>query len=209
MGSKKKKEELYLYPVWVRVWHGVNALSIISLIVTGISMQYASVDNQIIKFENAVLAHNIFGVLTVFNYMFFWIANMLTKNGRAYIFNIKGLLDRLILQSKYYMFGYFKGEPKPFPLTKKEKFNPLQKLAYTGTMYVFVPLVIITGIALLYPEMILENIFGLNGIQVTAITHASVGFLISIFLIIHLYVASVGKHPLKNYRSIVSGYHEV
>ena len=202
------KHKIYLYPKWVRIWHGLNALAIIFLIVTGISMQYSSVDYPKIRFDRAVYLHNIFGVITAFNYVYFLIANLLTGNAKAYIFNMKGLGERLFLQSKYYLFGYFKGEPKPFPITKKEKFNPLQKLAYTTAMYFFVPLVILTGIGLLFPDIIFERFLNLSGIQVTAIIHASMGFLISIFLAIHLYVASVGKSPLRNYRSIVTGYHE-
>lgn len=202
------KHKIYLYPKWVRIWHALNALAIIILIITGMSMQYSSVDYPKIRFDQAVYLHNIFGVLTTFNYLYFLISNLMTGNAKAYIFNMKGLADRLILQSKYYMFGYFKGEPKPFPISKKEKFNPLQKLAYTGTMYFLVPLVILTGVGLLFPDIIFEQFMNLSGIQVTAVTHASMGFLISVFLVIHLYVASVGKNPLKNYRSIITGYHE-
>ena len=201
------KHKIYLYPKWVRVWHGINALAILLLIVTGISMQYSDL-NQPIRFDRAVLIHNICGSMLALNYLYFLIANILTGNMKAYIFNMKGLADRMIIQSKYYLFGYFKDEPKPFPISKKEKFNPLQKLAYTSTMYVLVPLVILTGIGLLFPEVIFEQIFHSSGIQVTAITHASLGFFISIFLIIHLYVASVVKHPLRNYKSIITGYHE-
>lgn len=203
----KQKHKLYLYPVWVRIWHGFNALSIILLILTGISMKYSVLSN-LIGFNNAVILHNIFGILTGLNYLYFLIANMLTGNAKAYIFNMKGLVDRLTIQSKYYMFGYFKGEAKPYPISKKEKFNPLQKLAYTGTMYILVPVVIVSGFGLLFPEIIFEELFNLSGIQLTIIVHASIGFFISIFLIIHLYVASVGKNPLKNYRSIITGYHE-
>lgn len=201
------KHKIYLYPKWVRIWHAINALAIIALIVTGVSMQYSSLD-QPIRFDRAVMIHNICGTVIALNYVYFLFANILTGNMKAYIFNMKGLADRLIIQSKYYLFGYFKGEPKPFPISKKEKFNPLQKLAYTSTMYFFVPMVIVTGIALLFPEIIFEQFFNMSGIQVTAVTHASIGFFISIFLIIHLYVASVGKNPLRNFKSIITGYHE-
>ncbi|MFA9389052.1 MAG: cytochrome b/b6 domain-containing protein [Prolixibacteraceae bacterium] len=201
------KHKIYLYPKWVRVWHGINALAILCLIITGISMQYSNLD-QPIRFDRAVFLHNICGTLVSINYLYFFVANFLTGNMKSYVFNMKGLLERLILQSKYYMFGYFKGEDKPFPISKKEKFNPLQKLAYTGTMYFLVPLVIVSGLALLFPEIIFEKFMNMSGIQVTAVTHATLGFFISIFLIIHLYVASVGKHPLRNFKSIITGYHE-
>lgn len=200
--------KLYLYPVWLRVWHAINALSIIILIITGISMQYSNINYPIINFQSAVFFHNLFGVITLINYIAFIIVNSLTDNKKAYTLTLKGLKDRLIRQSQYYLSGYFKGEPKPFPVSKNDKFNPLQKVAYVSTMYILVPLVIITGVALLYPEIIIEKFLKTSGIRLTAIFHASLGFLISLFLFVHLYVASVGKHPFRNYRSIVTGYHE-
>jgi thiosulfate reductase cytochrome b subunit len=202
------EHKLYLYPVWLRIWHGINALSIILLIITGISMQYSNLDYALVEFDTAVFVHNLFGVITAFNYLVFLVANIFTGNGKAYRIQIKGLISRLMVQSDYYLRGYFKGENKPFPISKENKFNPLQRIAYLSAMYLFVPGVIITGIALLYPEIIIENVLKTSGIKLTAIFHASLGFLISVFLIIHLYVASVGKNPLRNYKSIISGYHE-
>ncbi len=204
MGDHK----LYLYPIWLRIWHALNAIAIIILIVTGISMQYSNPEFAIIQFDMAVLLHNIAGIFTCINYIFFIVFNGITANGKAYAITGKGLVDRLSRQSKYYMTGYFNGEPKPFPVSKENKFNPLQKVAYVVAMYVLIPLLVITGIALLYPEVILENVLKVSGIKLTALLHASLGFLISMFLVIHIYVASVGKHPLRNYRSIVNGYHE-
>ena len=153
--------KLYLYPKWLRIWHGINAISILMLIITGISMQYSNVDYPVIKFELAVPLHNIFGIITVFNYLFYFVFNFLTGNIKAYAMNLSGLMKRLFIQSKYYMIGYFKGDPKPFPISKEQKFNPLQRVAYVVAMYVLVPLVVITGVALLFPDLIIESIFNI------------------------------------------------
>lgn len=200
--------KLYLYPVWLRVWHGINAVLIILLGVTGIVMQYADMESPLIKFDTAVSLHNFAGVVTIINYIFFFIANLFTGNIEQYKMKLKGLTDRLVKQGKYYMSGYLNGEPKPFKITKENKFNPLQRVSYVGTMYVLLPIVIITGVALLYPEIIVEKVFQISGIRLTALFHALAGFFILIFLIIHLYVITIGKSPLKNFRSIVTGYHE-
>jgi thiosulfate reductase cytochrome b subunit len=74
-------------------------------------------------------------------------------------------------------------------------------------MYFFVPIVIISGIALLFPELIIEEVYNLSGVMLTAILHGVIGFFIFIFLIIHLYVASIGKSPRANYRGIITGWH--
>jgi len=200
--------KLYLYPVWLRIWHGINALLIILLGITGIIMQYANMESPIIKFDTAVSLHNFAGVVTIINYIFFFAANLLTRNVEQYKMKLKGLTDRLVKQGKYYMSGYLNGEPKPFKITKENKFNPLQRVSYVGTMYVLVPIVIITGVALLYPEIIVEKVLQMSGIRLTALLHALAGFFILIFLVIHLYVITIGKSPLRNFRSIITGYHE-
>ena len=202
------EQKLYLYSKGVRVWHGINALSIIVLIVTGISMHYSTKENSFISFDLAVSLHNLFSGLLIFSYLFFIISNLVTKNGKAYQIERKDLFKKLVQQSKYYLIGYFRGDPKPFSISKENKFNPLQQVTYSITMYLLVPLVILTGIGMLFPESIVEKLTTSSGIKLTAVFHTVIGFLVSLFLIVHIYVASVGKHPLRNYRSIVSGYHE-
>ncbi len=202
------KNRLYLYPVWLRIWHGINALCIILLGITGISMQYTSIESPLIKFESAVSLHNLVGGIIIVSYFFFFVAGIKSGNVKHYKLKLKGLISRLFKQGQYYIFGYLKGDPKPFPITKEEKFNPLQKVSYVGTMFILVPVVIITGVALLYPEIIVEKLFEISGIKLTTFCHSISGFFILIFLIIHLYVITIGKHPLRNFKSIVNGYHE-
>lgn len=203
------ESKIYFYPIWLRIWHGINALSILVLIFTGINMQYANQNFKLMDFELAVNLHNIFGITVTFNYLLFFIGNMMTSNKKYYRLKMKGLIKRLILQVNYYTSGMFKNENPPFPLNEKRKFNPMQKVTYLLAMYIFVPGLIITGLALLFPETIIEEVYSLSGIFMTAVLHASLGFLVSIFLVIHLYVASIGKHPLNNFKSIIDGYHDI
>jgi len=200
---------IYLYPVWLRIWHALNALSILILMVTGISMQFSNIEYPLIRFDIAVMVHNFSGVLLIISYLFFILSNMYTENNKQYKLHFKGLLNRLLTQAAYYLNGYFKNEVPPYPPSKLNKFNPLQKVSYFITMYVLVPIIILTGLALLYPEMIVDFFIENSGIAITAILHALIGFMISIFLIIHLYVITIGKQPIKNFKSIINGYHEV
>lgn len=201
-------EKIYFYPVWLRVWHGLNALAIIVLIITGISMQ-SSLDSPAIGFKLAVNMHNIAGVVVFLGYLVFFIGNMVTKNGKYYLIKMKGFLKNPVKQAIYYSWGMFHGAKYPFPLSEKRKFNPLQKYFYVLVMYMAVPVVIITGIALLFPEIILDEVYGISGVFMTAILHSAMGFFISIFLIIHLYVATIGKSPVENFKSIITGWHHV
>ncbi|MBK6346131.1 MAG: cytochrome b/b6 domain-containing protein [Bacteroidales bacterium] len=200
--------KLYLYPVWVRLWHITNALMCLALILSGVSMQYSNPEFPFIRFDIAVSMHNISGIILSAMYVMFFVGNWSTSNGKHYRIRIRGLLNSLIKQARYYAFGIFKGEKPPFPVSKEMKFNPLQKFTYALTMYFFVPLVFITGWALLFPGMIITNVFGFGGIQITSLLHVTAGFLISLFLIIHIYFCTIGHSPSSNFKSMINGYHE-
>jgi thiosulfate reductase cytochrome b subunit len=178
------------------------------LILSGISMQYSNPAYPFIRFDLAVSMHNISGIILSVSYLMFFIGNWSTSNGKHYKIRLKGLIDSLIKQGRYYAFGIFKGEPAPFPVSKEMKFNPLQRFTYAITMYVFVPLVFITGWALLFPGIIVTNFLGFGGILLTSLLHVTAGFLISLFLIIHIYFCTIGHSPSSNFKSMIDGYHE-
>jgi thiosulfate reductase cytochrome b subunit len=75
-------------------------------------------------------------------------------------------------------------------------------------MYIFYPVLIISGIGLFYPELIPMNFLGLNGILLTAILHATLGFICSLFLIVHVYLCTMGKKPGSLYKGMITGYHQ-
>jgi thiosulfate reductase cytochrome b subunit len=206
MSSENK---IYFYPLWLRIWHGINALGILILIFTGISLQYSNPNFHLINFKFAINLHNIAGILVSLNYLLFFIGNIMTSNKKYYRIKLKGLIKNLKLQINYYISGMFNNQQPPFPLSEKRKFNPMQKVAYLTVMYLFVPGLIFTGLALLFPETIIEEVYSVSGIFLTAVLHSSLGFLVSIFLVVHLYVASIGKHPANNFKSIINGYHDI
>lgn len=201
-------EKIYFYPLWLRIWHGFNALGIIVLIITGISMQ-SSIETSVIGFNLAINLHNIAGVVVTLSYFVFFIGNMVTNNGKYYLIKLKGFIKQPLKQAYYYSWGMFHGMKAPFPLSEKRKFNPLQKYFYVIVMYLAVPGVIITGFALLFPELIIETVYGVSGVFLTAIFHSALGFFISVFLLIHLYVATIGKSPTENFKSIITGWHHI
>jgi len=202
-------EKLYFYPVWLRIWHGFNALGIITLILTGLSMQSSVEASHILRFNLIVNLHNIAGIVVTLSYFIFFAGNLFTPNGKFYLVKLTGFWKRPIKQASYYAWGMFHGMKAPYPLSEKRKFNPLQKYSYILVMYLAVPIVIISGIGLLFPEIIIDQVYAFSGVFVTAIVHSTMGFFISIFLLIHLYIASIGKSPVENFKSIITGWHQI
>ena len=202
------EENIYLYPVWVRLWHMLNALSCLMLILTGISMQFSNPKVPLIRFDIAVSIHNIFGILLAVSYLLFFAGNLFTSNGKYYKIKFKGYYEQLQSQIRYYIRGIFKGEEAPFKINRERKFNPLQQFTYVLSMYILVPIISITGFSLMYPEVIPTNVFGMSGLHLTDLLHIFAGFIISLFMFVHIYFCTIGKSPVSNFKSIVNGYHE-
>jgi thiosulfate reductase cytochrome b subunit len=201
---------MYLYPKWIRIWHVLNALLFLILIVTGLSMQYTDKENlsYVVGFAKAVKWHNFAATVLVINYILFVTGNFLTSNGRYYRIKRENFISDLLKQLKYYSFGMFKkGEKHPFPVTEESKFNPLQKLTYVLAMYVALPLLIISGVGLLLPEITITRFLGVSGLILTDILHITMGFFLSIFMVIHIYTCTLGAKPTSLFWGIISGYH--
>lgn len=173
-------------------------------------MQYTDkeVSDYIIHFNTAVAMHNYAALILTINYIIFVTGNVLTKNGKHYSINWKKIWMELFIQGKFYAFGMFKGEKHPFPVTEERKFNPLQLFVYVLAMYVGLPVLIITGVGLLFPEITIKGIFGISGLLLTDILHITVGFFLSIFMIVHIYTCTLGSKPTTLFKSMINGYHE-
>lgn len=203
-----QSDKVYLYPVWVRLWHASNAILCLILIISGVSMQFAHPERSLIPFNTAVSMHNISGILLTIFYSVFIIGNLTTGNGKYYMQKLRGFGTDIMKQVKYYTVGIFKGDPAPFKINESRKFNPIQKLSYITVMYMFLPLMFLTGWALLFPETIPTRILFFSGISATSILHAIVGFFVLLFLVIHIYFCTVGHTVTSNFKSMVNGYHE-
>ena len=199
--------KIYLYPGFIRLWHMLNAIFMLVLILTGLSMQYSARDSFMIPFRISVQLHNISGIALSASYLIFFIGNIISGNRKHYRLQWQGLRKRMSVQLRYYLSGYFKKQPPPFPVSSDSKFNPLQAVTYVMAMYIGLPLVMITGFGLLFPEIILAGIFGVNGLVLTDLIHVIMGFLLSIFMIIHIYLCTIGVHPGCNFMAILTGWH--
>jgi thiosulfate reductase cytochrome b subunit len=200
--------KVYLYPVWIRLWHITNALMFILLIATGISLHFSSMDNNLIRFDIAVGIHNVAAIIVTFNYGIFVIGNMVTKNGGYYRKWRKNLVVNLWKQFQFYAVGIFQKKPHPFPISEAQKFNPLQKFSYVIVMYFGMPLLILSGLGLMFPSLIAYKVFNISGLVFYDVLHIIVGFVLSLFLVIHIYTCTLGDKPGTLFKSMINGYHE-
>jgi thiosulfate reductase cytochrome b subunit len=175
--------------LWIKIWHWTNGILCVLLIITGLQMQYSGSGIIFIPFEGAVGIHNLCGILLTLSFIGFLLGNIISHNNKNYKITRNELVKDLWVQAKFYALGVFKGEKEPFPVGGDIEFNPLQKVSYFIIMYICMPIIIITGLAMLFPEIIADHILGFQGFFLTDIFHVVVAFILSIFLIIHIYFA--------------------
>ena len=198
--------KVLLYPGWLRAWHWLNAILFIVLIWTGVELHFARPRTAGLGFETSRVLHNAAGILLTFNYLLFVLGNLLSRNGRYYAWN-RGEAGRgLVRQIRYYVWGIFRGEPHPYPHSEARKFNPLQKVTYTLVMYVILPLMMISGWVIFFPDKIPEQIFGLSGRLFYALAHTFLGYVLGLFMVVHIYLGTTGRTPLELYRGILTGW---
>lgn len=173
-------------------------------------MQYTGKEDYIlvVGFARAVKWHNIAAILLTANFIAFVTGNIVSGNVRYYRISKKNFFSDLGRQFRFYSWKMFKGEKHPFPVTLERKFNPLQKITYVLAMYVAFPLLIISGLGLMFPETIINRFLGISGLILTDILHITMGFFLTLFMIIHIYTCTLGARPSSLFKSIITGYHE-
>jgi len=197
-----------LHPLSLRIWHWVNTLIIILLVVTGARIRVPDI-NFLLSYRNAVLIHRWTGFAMTASFLF-WLAYGLASGSivRYYAFRPGRDVRGLGRQALYYSVGVFKGWANPYPATPSEKFNPLQKVAYIGVMFVFTSLAIATGILFSNIAYFRHVISLVGGTRIVDAVHVIVAYLFVIYLIVHVYMAMLGTTPLAHIKAMFTGYEE-
>ena len=195
---------VYLYSRFLRLWHWLQALLVIALLVTGFEVHgnYA-----LFGFEQAAAYHRIAAWTLMGLWVFAWFWHLTTGEWKQYI---PSPVDRVVAMMRYYGIGIFKGEPHPFHKDRWQRHNPLQRMAYLSLHVLIGPAIWITGLVYIaYPY---SSEFGLSGLSLTpvALAHTAAAFLMFAFLIVHLYLAlTTSERPFGYLRGMISGYEEM
>lgn len=201
-------DRIYLLPLWIRLWHWTNALLIITLTVTGISLHFADPKLPLVEFSLAARIHDIAGIALAALYAAFVVANIVTGNWWQYVPKPPGVLERCIVQGKWYMHGIFKGEPHPYRISEEANFNALQAISYWAIMYMIMPVMLLTGIVFLMPEFAPDRFFGFDGLLPVAVLHYLTGAVIVMFMIAHIYLGTTGQTATSMLKTMITGWHE-
>lgn len=202
-------KKIFLHPLTVRIWHWINAVSFIVLIITGLQIRYREIPN-LTKFKTAVEIHNLFGFILVLDFVLWLVYYIFTGKIKIYVpLNLKKFFIGALKQARYYGYGLFIGEENPHHPTPDDKFNPLQQTAYFMIMLVLMPLQLISGVLLWDIRMFAGWIALLGGLKIVDIVHVIVFFFLFAFLFVHVYLTTLGRTPLEHIKAMFTGYEEI
>jgi predicted CXXCH cytochrome family protein len=199
---------IYLHPLVVRLWHWTNAIAFLVLIFTGIQLRYYEI-TSLTKFKTAVTVHNVFGIVMAIGFLLWLFYYVVTGKIKLYIpplLELKKFLTSTLSQAVYYGYGIFKGDANPHHATPDHKFNPLQQTAYFFIMFFLVPVQIITGILLLDVKRFGALIGLLGGLAVVDLVHVILSFALTAFLVVHVYLTTLGATTMQHIKAMISGY---
>ena len=191
-----------IYPLFERFWHWSQALLILTLFASGLRILGVL---QSIPFAVAGLGLVGAGIVLLVLWGFPIYSHHPTGTWRHYVPTTNGLLK----MARFYSYGILKGEAHPYRKAYWRKHNPLQALTYLALKIFLFPAIWITG--LLY---LTYNLWGADAgraawLPLVANLHALVGFAIASFVIVHVYLLTVGGALRAHVKPMLTGFDKV
>ena len=198
------KKAARLIPSGIRIWHWSHAVAILLLMVSGMQIRFTEYIS-IFPFGFAVKLHRTLGWFLLADFVLWMIYIIATRSLGRYLPHWGELRQSGPAQLTYYLLGIFRGDSNPFTLSPENPLNPLQKIIYGLIMGVCVPLQILTGIILWKGTQSQRIIDVVETLKTTDAIHVSLFFLLTAFLIGHLYLGTTGKTPAADFRAMFTG----
>jgi thiosulfate reductase cytochrome b subunit len=203
-------QKLYIHPLPVRIWHWTNAVGFLLLIATGLQIRYVGLI-QLMPFKTAVVAHNWIGFVLIANF-FVWLTFYLFSDKiKVYHPELSPMkyFRASFRQMQFYGYGIFRGDPNPHHVSAYRKFNPLQSMMYQIIMMLLVPIQFYTGVLLWDVTRFSSMVDMLGGVRVVDTVHVLIFIFFTGFIIVHVYLGTLGHTPSAHFEAMLTGYEEV
>jgi thiosulfate reductase cytochrome b subunit len=195
-------EKIYIFKRFERFWHWTQALLIIVMMITGFEI-HGTYSN--LGFERAVELHTLsaWALITLWVFAIFW--HFTTGEWKQYV----PTMDKVEAMMRYYLTGIFSHAPHPFRQTTLHKHNPLQRLAYLLVKLMINPLIWVTGLLYLFYTSWESWGLGWLNLEWVATAHVIGAFMMLIFFIAHIYLATTGHKPMSHIKAMITGWEEI
>jgi Ni/Fe-hydrogenase b-type cytochrome subunit len=207
--DRRQHEKVYLHPLPVRLWHWLNALGFVLLIVTGFQIRYVDL-LSLMSFETSVKLHNWVGFAVIANWFLWFVYYLFSERVTSYHPDLDpvSFFRRYFRQAGYYSWGYFQGEERPHQVKPDDKFNPMQKLTYQFVMFISAPITFLTGLMMWDVQRFAGLIDMVGGIRVVNTVHVLMFILFVMFISVHAYMGFLGAKASSHFKEMFTGYEE-
>ncbi|MCB6178084.1 cytochrome b/b6 domain-containing protein [Rhodobacter sp. Har01] len=196
------EREVKVYTRFNRLWHWSQAGSILLLFFTGARVMGL---HTLMPFQLAVVLHSAvaLALLLLWAFATFWLFT--TGAWKQFLPSQMGLWKVL----RFYAYGVFHGEQHPYRKILRRRHNPLQALAYLALKTVLFPAIWISGLAYLGYALWDDADTSGWGLWVVANIHLLAAFAIASFVVVHVYLLTIGHGFREHVRPMITGFERV
>lgn len=190
-----------VFPFFERFWHWSQVLLIMILMFTGFGLNGV---HSILPFGPAVMLHTFaaLALLALWIFATFWLFT--TGTWKQFVPKLEGMIQ----VARFYAFGVFRGEEHPYRKVFWRKHNPLQAATYFGLKWFVFPAIWISG--LLYLTYGFWDAPGAqDSLWIIANIHLLAAYVVAAFVIVHVYLLTVGHGFRSHVRPMITGYDEI
>jgi len=195
-----------IYTTFERVWHWLQALTILFLLVTGLEI-HGSI--RLLGFARATWVHEALALFTIANAFLSLFYHLASGAIQQFFPAPRDFFSLAIAQIAYYTRGIFAGAPHPFVHESGHKLNVLQQVTYLGVLNLVLPLQVVSGVLMWKAQEWSGLVERLGGLHLVASVHVLCAWVFAAFVVMHVYLTTTGRTPLAHLRAMVLGWEEV
>jgi thiosulfate reductase cytochrome b subunit len=200
-------ERTYLHTRYERIWHWLQALVIVFLILTGIEI-HAPDAFRLLGFETAVMIHRTLGFVLIANAAIGLLYQLVSGQIRQYFSSSQDFLPLAVRLGRHYLWDIFHGRPHPFQKSRDTRLNPLQRVVYVATLSLLLPIQAATGLLIWGTQRWPDTVGSVGGLAPLAAVHTMGSWIFAAFVIAHLYLITTGRTPAASLRAMVTGWEQ-
>lgn len=197
-----------MYSAFERVWHWLQALTIILLLLTGVEI-HAPGGFHLLGFARATWVHEALALFTIANAFLALFYHLATGAIRQFFPQPRDFFSLAIAQVTYYLRGIFTGAPHPFVHEPGRKLNVLQQVTYLVVLNLVLPAQVVTGVLMWKAQEWAPFVNRLGGLHRVAHVHVLCAWIFAAFIVMHVYLTTTGRTPLAHLRAMVLGWEEL
>jgi len=197
-----------MYSAFERVWHWLQASTILALLVTGLEI-HAPASLRLLGFARATWLHEALALFTIANAFLSLFYHLATGAIRQFFPQPRDFFSLAIAQVAYYTRGIFSGAPHPFVHEPGRKLNVLQQVTYLVVLNLVLPLQVATGILMWKAQAWAGLVNRLGGLHAVSTIHVLCAWIFAAFVVMHIYLTTTGRTPLAHLRAMVLGWEEL